>query len=149
MNKEEIYSHTVELIMDELIRLSPNPYRILIGDVITYGMGKLDANKLVYLWQKAGPLNASLQDMIEKSQWKIAFNSHLCTNDVFIQKTTDNLLAKHTGMFAGIYNTVPVVSLTNRDKLNGNSYSVTTKIFGNVAKTECVHNTEVFRNDTL
>lgn len=88
-------------------------------------------------------------ERLAKYSWLDMFGDVTSTNDVFIQKTTDNLLAKHTGMFAGIYNTVPVVSLTNRDKLNGNSYSVTTKIFGNVAKTECVHNTEVFRNDTL
>lgn len=88
-------------------------------------------------------------ERLAKYSWLDMFGDVTSTNDVFIQKVTDNLLAKHTGMFAGVYNTVPVVSLTNRDKLNGNSYSVTTKIYGNVAKTECVHNTEVFRNDTL
>lgn len=88
-------------------------------------------------------------ERLAKYSWLDMFGDVTSTNDVFIQKVTDNLLAKHTNMFAGVYNTVPVVSLTNRDKLNGNSYTVTTKIYGNVAKTECVHNTEVFRNDTI
>lgn len=88
-------------------------------------------------------------ERLAKYSWLDMFGDVTSTNDVFIQKVTENLLEKHTNMFAGVYNTVPVVSLTNRDKLNGNSYTVTTKIYGNVAKTECVHNTEVFRNDTI
>lgn len=88
-------------------------------------------------------------ERLAKYSWLDMFGDVTSTNDVFIQNVTENLLEKHTNMFAGVYNTVPVVSLTNRDKLNGNSYTVTTKIYGNVAKTECVHNTEVFRNDTI
>lgn len=88
-------------------------------------------------------------ERLAKYSWLDMHGDVSSTNDVFIQLVTDNLLKKHTNMFAGIYNSVPVVTLTNRDKLNGNSYTVTTKLYGNVAKTECVHNTEVFRNDTI
>ena len=90
-----------------------------------------------------------LCERLAKYSWLDVSGNVKSTNAVFIEKVTNNLLAKHTGMFANVYNTVPVVTLTNRDKMNGNSYTVTTKIYGNVAKTECVHNTEVFRNDTI
>ena len=71
------------------------------------------------------------------------------TNAEFIKLATDNLTNKHKDLFANMFKVNINVTILGRDLINGNTYTVESHLYGNVAKTGCYHSTKVYRQDAI
>lgn len=71
------------------------------------------------------------------------------TNAEFIKLVTDNLTKKHKDLFANLFKVNINVTIIDRDLRNGNTYTVESHLYGNVAKTGCYHSTKVYRQDAI
>ena len=71
------------------------------------------------------------------------------TNAEFIKLATDNLTKKHKDLFANMFKVNINVTILGRDLINGNTYTVESHLYGNVAKTGCYHSTKVYRQDAI
>ncbi len=84
-------------------------------------------------------------ERIARNSWLELSGNSRDTAPVFLDKVESHLNSKHEGIFAGMFKSVPKAYLTQMDEINGNSWRVTTELYGNVAKTQCTHNTDVYR----
>ena len=88
-------------------------------------------------------------ERLAKDSWLDVGGDVTSTNSEFIKLATDNLTKKHDGVFGGVFKSTIDVTILGRDKRNGNTYTVGTNLFGNVAKTGCYHSTKVRRQDAI
>ena len=70
------------------------------------------------------------------------------SNDVITITVDDinkELIIDYTNLFKVNIN----VTIIDRDLRNGNTYTVESHLYGNVAKTGCYHSTKVYRQDAI
>jgi len=84
-------------------------------------------------------------ERIARNSWLELSGNSRDTAPVFLDKVETHLNSKHEGIFAGMFKSIPRAYLTKMDEINGNSWRVVTELYGNVAKTECTHSTDVYR----
>lgn len=88
-------------------------------------------------------------ERLAKDSWLDVGGDVTSNNAKFIELATKNLTKKHFGIFGGVFKTTIDVVLLERDLRNGNTYTVNTNLFGNVAKTGAYHSTKVYRQDAI